>query len=149
MDAPSPEGADEIWWQLMATFELRPHDDADSATLAEAAVSQWQAIEAALAPIIGDVGVAALYHRSLYLSRAAHPWLDHERSPGVPQMDLPALKALLAGREAAEVTQASATLIGTFMNLLASLVGVSLAKRLLGPLWAQWPPGTAAEDKPT
>lgn len=133
----------------MVASLVRPRDDANSATLADAAVSQWQAIEAALAPIIGNVGVAALYHRSLYLSLKAHPWLEPERSPDVPGMDLPALRALLAGQDAAEASEAIATLLCTFMDLLASLVGASLAERLLGPLWAQRPAGTAAQDTPT
>jgi hypothetical protein len=109
-------------------------------------VSQWQAIDAALAPIIGDLGVAALYHRSLFLSLKAHPWLDHERHPDVPGMDLPALNALLATRDPTEVSEASATLLRTFMELLASLVGAPLAERLLGPLWAQSPAAPAAQD---
>ena len=112
-------------------------------------MSQWQAIDAALAPIIGNLGVAALYHRSLFLILKAHPWLDHERSPDVPGMDLAALRALLADRDAADVSEASATLLRTFMDLLASLVGAPLAERLLGPLWAQSPDGTAAQDTTT
>ena len=126
--------------------DIRSRDGASSARLADAAVSQWQAIDAALAPILGNVGVAALYHRSLFLSLKAHPWLDHERNPDVPGMDLPALRALLAGRDAADVSEASATLLRTFMELLASLVGAPLAERLLGPLWAQLPAGTAGQD---
>jgi hypothetical protein len=134
---------------MMAPLDIRSRDRANSAKLADAAVSQWQAIDAALAPIIGSLGVAALYHRSLYLSLKAHPWLDHERSPDVPGMDLPALRAWLAGRDAAQVSEASATLLRTFMELLASLVGASLAERLLGPLWAQSPADTAAQDTST
>ena len=132
---------------MVAPLDIRSRDGANSARLADAAVSQWQAIDAALAPIIGNLGVAALYHRSLFLSFKAHPWLDHERSPDV--LDLPALRALLAGRDAADVSEASATLLRTFMDLLASLVGAPLAERLLGPLWAQSPDGTAAQDTTT
>jgi hypothetical protein len=131
---------------MVAPLDIRSRDGANSARLADAAVSQWQAIDAALAPILGTQGVAALYSRSLYLSLKLHPWLDHERSPDVQGMDLPALRALLAGRDAPEVSGASATLHRTFMELLASLVGASLAERLLGPLWAPSPAGTAAQD---
>ena len=99
-----------------------------------------------LLPSSAHLGVAALYHRSLYLSLKIHPWLDHERSPDVPRMDLPALRAVLAGRDAAEISEASATLFRTFRELLASLVGASLAERLLGPLWAQSPADSAAQD---
>jgi hypothetical protein len=134
---------------MVVPLDIRSRDGANSARLADAAVSQWQAIGAALAPIIGNLGVAGLYHRSLYLSLKVHPWLDHERNPDVPGMDLPALKAVLAGRDAAEVSEASATLFRTFKELLASLVGASLAERLLGPLWAQSAADSAAQDTST
>lgn len=129
---------------MVAPLDIHSGDGANSARLADAAVSQWQAVDAALAPIVGNLGVAALYHRSLFLSLKTHPWLDHERSPDV--LDLPALRALLAARDPAEVPEASATLLRTFMELLTSLVGAPLAERLLGPLWAQTPAGTAAQD---
>jgi hypothetical protein len=129
---------------MVAPLDIRSRDGANSARLADAAVSQWQAIDAALALVIGNLGVAALYHRSLFLSLKTHPWLDHERSPDV--LDLPALRALLAAREVAEVSEASATLLRTFRELLASLVGAPLAERLLGPVWSQTPAGTAGQD---
>ncbi|NPC56335.1 hypothetical protein [Caenimonas soli] len=133
---------------MVVPLEDRSGDGANNARLADAAVSQWQAIDAALAPIIGNLGVAALYHRSLFLSLKAHPWLDHQRSPDV--LDLPALRAaLLAARDPAEVPEASATLLRTFMELLASLVGAPLAERLLGPLWAPSPAGTSGQDTTT
>ena len=127
-------------------LDIRSSDGANSARLADTAVSQWQAIDSALAPIIGTLGVAALYHRSLFLSQKTHAWLDQERSPDVPDMDLPALRALLTSRDVAEVSEASATLLRTFMELLASLVGASLAERLLGPLWTQSAADSAAQD---
>jgi hypothetical protein len=129
---------------MVAPLDIRSRDGANSARLADAAVSQWQAIDAALAPVIGSLGVAALYHRSLFLSLNTHPWLDHERRPDV--LDLPALRALLAARDPAEVPEASATLLRTFMELLASLVGTPLAERLLGPVWSQTPAGIAGQD---
>jgi hypothetical protein len=131
---------------MVVPLDIRSRDGANSARLADAAVSQWRAIDAALAPIIGNLGVAALYHRSLFLSKKVHPWLDQERGPDVPGMDMPALRALLAGRDPAEVSEASATLLRTFMGLLASLVGAPLAERLLGPLWIPSPAGTSGQD---
>jgi hypothetical protein len=127
---------------------MRSRDGANSARLADAAVTQWRAIDAALAPIIGGAGVAALYHRSLHLSLPAHPWLEHERSADIQQMDLPSLRAVLSARPPAEVSEASATLFRTFRDLLASLVGAPLAERLLGPLWSQLPSSTAGQDTP-
>ena len=133
---------------MVAPLDIQSGDGANSARLADAAVSQWRAIDAALAPIIGNLGVAALYHRSLFLSLKTHPWLDHERSPDV--LDLPALRAaLLAARDPAEVPEASATLLRTFMELLTSLAGAPLAERLLEPVWAQSRGATPAQDHPS
>lgn len=136
-----------VWAQLMvAPLDIRSRDGANSGKLADGAVSQWQAIDAALSPIIGDLGVAALYHRSLYLSLKIHPWLEHERGVDILGMHLPALRTVLAARDAAEVAEASAALIRHFMELLASLVGAPLARRLLGPLWVPPPAGNAEQD---
>lgn len=109
---------------------------------------QWRAIDSALAPIIGSAGVAALYQRSLHLSLATHPWLDHERSVDVQQVDLQSLRVVFNGRDPSDVSEASATLFRTFRELLASLVGASLAERLLGPLWPQLPSSPAGQDTP-
>ncbi|TXH34301.1 MAG: hypothetical protein E6Q92_13075 [Burkholderiaceae bacterium] len=43
--------------------------------VADAAVTAWRELDAALSPIIGQRGVAALYQRSLYLTRIDYPWL--------------------------------------------------------------------------
>lgn len=133
----------------MVASLVRSRDDMDVAALADAAVSQWVAIGTALAPIIGDHGVAALYHRSLFMAVKAHPWLEHQRSPTAPGIDLLALRALLVRQDAAEVCSATVILHGTFMDLLASLVGAPLAERLLGPLWTRRPAGSCAQPAPT
>ena len=134
---------------MVAPLDIRSRDGANSARLADAAVSQWQAVDAALVPIIGNLGVAALYHRSLFLSAKVHPWLDHERSADARAMDLPALRAVLAGRDPADAATGSSALLRTFMELLASLVGASLAERLLGPIWAHSQSATPEQDHPS
>lgn len=134
---------------MVVPLDIRSRDGANSARLADAAVLQWEAIDSALAPIIGGSGVAALYHRSLYLNAKTHPWLAHERSTHAFSIDLAALRGLLADREAAEAAAGSSALIHTFTELLASLVGDSLAERLLGPVWAQSQGPTPEQDNPS
>jgi hypothetical protein len=131
---------------FVAPLDTSSPADPNSARLADAAVSHWRAIEAVLAPIIGPLGVAALYHRSLYLSLEVHPWLKHHHAGPGGAMDLNNLRDVLCGRHEGEITQATATLFRTFQELLASLVGDSLAQRLLGPLWTQLPTNTAGQD---
>lgn len=63
-------------------------DGASSAQLADAILSAWDQIISAMAPVIGQRGVAAMYHRSLHLSVAAHPWLGAAHPGGNAAMDL-------------------------------------------------------------
>lgn len=132
----------------MAPLDIRSRDGADSTKLADAAVAHWHAIDAALSPIIGKLGVAALYDRSLFLAVKSHPWLAHEHASNAHGIDLPALRAVLVGRDASEISEGNATSLQAFMKLLAGLVGPSLAERLLGPLWIPPATGTAEQDTP-
>jgi hypothetical protein len=97
-------------------------------------------MSAQLAPVIGDNGVEAIFKRSLHLTSVVFPWL------AIPdrEMDIDSLPerigALLAGREPVAATQASSSLMITFTELLATLIGHSLTKRLLDPVWVAAPP---------
>lgn len=110
------------------------------------AISTWRDVDAALAPIIGQAGVAALLRRSQYLVRVAHPWL------GAFQQDLPATPAFealhtaLLSQPAGESAQGNAALLEVFHDLLVSLIGESLCERLLRPVYPSTPSGTAAQD---
>ncbi|MCD2341227.1 hypothetical protein LRH25_12835 [Ideonella azotifigens] len=108
--------------------------DADAAQVAEAMVSIWLEIEASLAPVIGHRGMAALYERSLYLTATSHPWLPvpHEAPQSI---DLSALQSVVAQQASTEALRGGSTLLHTFCELLGSLIGDPLARRLLGPLW--------------
>jgi len=117
---------------------------AGSAQIAEVIVSTLQDIDAALSPVIGKGGVAALYKRSLYLAAASHPPFIglHEGAPTVLDMD--ALTAALSLQTGADAAGSGGALLQAFYELLASLVGPSLTDRLLRPTWAKfladWPP---------
>jgi len=121
-------------------------DDASAEQIAEAVVSTWQGIEAALSPVIGKRGVAALYERSLYLSGLSHPWLAATREGVQTTVDLPALKSALSQQSSANAAAAGGTLLQTVYELLASLIGPSLTERLLHPVWARLSSGLPAQD---
>lgn len=120
--------------------------------IAEAAVSTWCRIEAALAPVIGQRGVAALYRRSLHLTRGAHPVLaaitdgEHGADDFVPLR-----QALLQGGETANAEAAQTALLKTFQELLTSLIGGALTDQLLRAVWHDDPPttGPAVQDLST
>lgn len=123
-------------------------EDASAEQVAEVAVSIWREIDAALAPIIGHQGVAALLRRSQYLLRQAHPWLasfQHDMPP-VPAFE--ALHTVLSTQSATDAAQGNGALLQVFQDLLASLIGASLCERLLRSAWTFSSSGPAAQDAP-
>jgi hypothetical protein len=132
--------------RIAAPLAHRVAKDADAAQIAEAVVSTWQEIDAALTPIIGQRGVAALHKRSLYLTGAAHPWLAGMHEGVQSTMDLATLKSVLAQQSSADAEAGGGALLQTFHELLASLVGPSLTERLLRSVWANSLSGPPAQD---
>jgi len=124
--------------------EQRP----DAAQVADAAVVIWGQVDTALSSIIGQRGVAALYKRSLFLSRSAHPCLmaayDGAMTPG----DFSALQTALARCTSADATQAASALLQTFHDLLSHLIGASLTERMIGFVWHNPSSGQAVQDTP-
>jgi hypothetical protein len=118
-------------------------DKADTGEIVTETTRIWLGFEAALAPVVGVRGLAALYQRSLHRARENHAWIavPFESVPAV--VDLPALAAALAQRDPASAAAGACAFFQSFHDLLATLVGPSLTERLLRPAWA--PP---AGDKP-
>lgn len=112
---------------------------------ADAAVSAWKAVAAALSPIIGQGGVAALYRRSLQLASAKRPWLTTGPDEAGGD-DFAALRTALSRRSGSEAEAGHAALMAIFNGLLTSLIGASLAERLLAPSTAA---GDTDDDSPT
>lgn len=119
----------------------RAGEGADAARIADAIVSLWEQIESALAPIIGQRGVAALYQRSLYLAAQAHPWLELQEGPQAT-MDLASLRSTIARQGSADAAAGGVAVLQTFHTLLTSLIGASLAGRLLDTVWANRSPSS-------
>lgn len=105
-----------------------------------------RSIEQALAPIVGQRGVAALYKRSLHLSRPLHPWLPVAPEGADAKMELAPLTAALATRTSAEAAAAGTQLLESSRSLLITLIGESLTERLLRPVWATSMSGPSARD---
>ncbi|KAB0663811.1 hypothetical protein F6V25_15380 [Oryzomonas japonica] len=125
---------------IRKTLVLRAGDTPDASAVAEAALGTWRLVAIRLTPVIGTLGVDVLFKRSLHLTSTAFPWLssawDHEENATV----LASLKARLEACEKDAAAEASYTLLVTFTELLATLIGESLTERLLGPVWASSSP---------
>lgn len=119
---------------------------ATAAQIADATVAAWQAIDSALAPIIGQRGVAALYKRSLHLNRLLRPCLNAALETTEAPLGLASLKAALAQQSADDAAAIGGELLQTFHELLTTLVGPSLTERLLRSVWTGFLSGPPAQD---
>ena len=107
----------------------------DSSAIAEAALATWSRVADRLELVIGLRGVDALFNRALHVTGKTYPWLTTVGIDEKGTEQLAGLRLRLAGREAVEAEEASYVLLMTFTVLLANLIGESLTKRLLAPVW--------------
>ena len=130
----------------MQTMFARQSAGADASDVAATAVAIWKDVGLALAPIVGQPGVDALFKRSVFLTRAAHPCLAIIVE-GKAQTDLlAALQTALAPQPNFTAVAANTDLMQNFQELLISLIGLSLSERLLRPVWDKPSSGQAEQD---
>ena len=122
--------------------------DADdgAAQIAAAVLAIWDEIDDALTPIVGPLGLVALYRRTVHLAAALHPWLAGRDEGVLTDTDPAVLKSVLAQRSSAEAAAGGSAFLNTFHELLASLIGPSLTARLLRSVWEPPSSGVAAQD---
>ncbi len=106
----------------------------DPAQIAESIAAALQQINAALTPIIGQRGVAAVYTRSLHLTVAHHPWMSASQEGTQAVMDPTALKSVLAQQSRTDAAAGGRAVLQTFHNILVGLIGPSLTAQLLRPV---------------
>ena len=117
--------------RIQATIADLAAINADAERIAEVAASTWREMYAALSPVIGPGGVTALYQRSLYMTRVAHPCLASVREDALRPGEFAALQQVLSQQTSTHVAAANGALLLTFCDLLGSLISVSLTERLL------------------
>lgn len=123
--------------------------DPDSAQVADGIVALLREIDAALVPIFGQRGVAALYNRSLALVVGSHPWLSALHDDTHTGIEPAALRSVIAGQERLIASAGGTALLQAFRELLGNLIGLPLAGRLLDSAWAQPASIRPAQDKST
>ncbi len=135
--------------RLAAPLAHRVSPDADAGRVADAVVVAWQEIDAALTPIVGPRGFAALYKRSVYMAAQVHPWLMGVHDNALASVNLADLNVVFKQQSSAEAAASAALLFNTFHDLLVSMVGPSLTERLLRSVWATASGGPNAKDPTT
>ncbi len=113
----------------------------DGTTVAVCTVITWQALQAALSPVIGHGGVWALYRRSLHLARPLHPCLDAADPGEADAGDFSALDSALSSETGPVAAAATEALLQSFWELLTGLIGNALTERLIG--FSRAPPSDA------
>jgi hypothetical protein len=119
--------------------------DASATATAEATIGTWRKVAVRLAPLIGPRGVDVLFRRALHQTSAAYPWLASAEAYADSAAALASLKARLVGQNSGMAAEASAALLLTFIELLATLIGEALTEHLLSPIWAPQFPGLDQE----
>jgi hypothetical protein len=129
---------------------LARHSEAipDATAVAEAALRAWRGVVAVLEPVIGVQGVAVLFARSLLITGRAYPCLAIAGEPGEGATLFALVKARTEACEGPVALEASHALLVTFTELLSTLIGESLAGRLLGPVWESQAPESNLEMTP-
>jgi hypothetical protein len=141
-----PKTKNSVYRETVRRTLLNRIGDSPHATaVAEATLSIWHQVFTRLKPLIGPRGTNVLFGRSLHLTGAAYPWLsmavDHAESEDL----LAGIKTRLEDHEPDVARAASYALLTNFVDLLTTLIGESLTKRLLDPVWAPYPTSSQQE----
>ncbi|MET3108560.1 hypothetical protein AAKU67_003228 [Oxalobacteraceae bacterium GrIS 2.11] len=103
--------------------------------LLDDALLLWQRLSVELVPIIGDGGFDSLYVRSLNVCSQKYAWILVKGIMQSKHASFLEFIAMLKDRDAAEATEAIASLLIIFTDILATLIGISLTTRILRSAW--------------
>ncbi len=133
--------------RIAGALARRSGPQPDAVQLADAVVTLWREIDAALAPIVGTRGLAALHGRSVYLASQQFAWLKTAHGNSVQtEIDFHGLRQTFMMQPLPDSQAAASALLLAFHDLLASMVGASLTERLLQAIWDNPFGGHAAQD---
>lgn len=121
---------------MRRVLKIRAGTSPDAGMVAEATLYIWRQMATLLAPIIGTRGVEVLFNRSLQLTSRTFPRLVTIGDNGDNSVLLANLRDNLAAGTTKDAMVAGHALLVTFTELLSTLIGDSLTKRLLSPVWA-------------
>jgi len=119
----------------------------DALAIAAVSFSHWHEAAVRLAPVIGAGGVDALFSRSLNIVKRAFPWLTSATESKDGVTPLVRFRMDLEARDEGSAMGASSALMATFYELLETLIGESLAGRILSPVWMEPASGVRTGDQ--
>lgn len=88
--------------------------------------------------MIGRKCVASLFHRSLFLTRRAHPWPANAYAGMQSPTDFSVLKSVLMKQDVAAVAAGGGAFLHAFYQMLMSLIGSAVTEQLLRAPWEHY-----------
>jgi len=142
------DGAGSAPWETRIATEQRSPaaGSPDANEVADAAALAWAAVHAALSPVVGARGVAALYKRVLFLASETHPWLGAASAGPQEPGDFTSLRAALSRQDGVSAAAAQQQMLQALYQLLNQLIGPALTDRLLQAVWASPSAGNPGKD---
>ncbi len=98
-----------------------------------------------VASLVSEDGFNFLLERTLFLTAQAYPWINAEPASSA-ETELDNLRLTLATRTHEDALAASAALLSSFVDLVASLIGDSLTDGILRAAWGDDALGALGED---
>jgi len=108
--------------------------DPPPSTVAEVAVQRFEELTRHLAQFVGEMGVRALFARSVADARSTYPWLAATTPTDPPWVSL---RGAMERQDPSASRDAFVGLLSTFIELLARLIGDGLMRRLLHDVWPE------------
>jgi hypothetical protein len=109
-------------------------DDPPPSRLAEVAVQRFEELTRYLAQLVGEMGVRAVFARSVADARSTYPWLAVTTPTDPPWVSL---RGAMERQDPSASRDAFVGLLSTFIELLARLIGDGLVGRLLHDVWPE------------
>lgn len=102
--------------------------------LAAGLASSCERLTAHLSPVIGEIGMHAIFKRALVIAAVNFPWVAAATSTS-PERDWATLRTVVEGQELDVAFAGAVSLLAHIISLLGRFIGDALAARLLHDLW--------------
>lgn len=124
---------------------MAPH----AANIADSAITLWEQMATEVISIVGEGGFGSLYARSVFLAQSTFPWLAGVADSLTPKTDhrFVELRIGLEGQTPAQASEANSSLLITFTDILASLIGETLTASILHSAWGNAVSKSTREEK--
>lgn len=132
--------------QLELATQLLAYASRSAPDPAAAAAQLYERIFSHLAPIISEMGVHALFARSIVLCSTRYPWLEGGAATGISPLEASSFPASPIARLGACLKQsqsppvaleAAEAVFGSFFTLLATFIGERLTAQVLKRAWPE------------